>query len=77
MVFEIHLLHASHLQVNLDVFEYNFVFPGCACRLSTTTNQLIFQPNCVLHFLEAAWCFSTISWTMGTFLEFETSLKLW
>ena len=28
----------------------NFIFPGCACRLSTTTNQFIFLPNCVLHF---------------------------
>ena len=32
----------------------NFIFPGCACRLSTTTNQFIFLPNCVLLFLEAA-----------------------
>ena len=33
----------------------NFIFPGCACRLSTTTNQFIFLPNCVLlFFLEAA-----------------------
>ena len=30
-------------------FWYNFVFPGCACRLSTT-NQTVCLPNCVLHF---------------------------
>ena len=24
-------------------FWYNFVFPGCACRLSTPTNQIVFS----------------------------------
>ena len=75
-VFEIHLLHASHLQVNLDVCDETLFSLDVHVVCQQQQTNLFFQPNCVLHFLEAAWCFSTISWTMRTFLEFEMSLKL-
>ena len=54
----------------------NFIFPGCACRLSTTTNQFIFLPNCVLHFSGSCMMFLRSLWTKRTFLEFVMSLNL-
>ena len=54
----------------------NFIFPGCACRLSTTTNQFLFLPNCVLHFSGSCMMFLRSLWTKRTFLEFVMSLNL-
>ena len=54
----------------------NFIFPGCACRLSTTTNQFIFLPNCVLLFSGSCMMFLRSLWTKRTFLEFVMSLNL-
>ena len=53
-VFEIHLLHAVHLQVNLDVCGETLFFLDVHVVCQQQQTNFFFQPNCVLHFPEAA-----------------------
>ena len=65
-----------HLQVNLDVFGATLFFLDVHDGFSTTTNQLVFLPNCVLHFSGSCMMFLRSLWAKRTFLEFVMSLKL-
>ena len=76
-VCEIHLLHASHLQVNLRRFWCNFVFLDVHDVFDNWFDSFFQQPtetnfSAKLHlrFLEAACRFTTTSWTRRMFLEF-------
>jgi len=82
VVYEIHLLHASHLQVNLGRLWCNFVFLDVHDVFdnwfdSFFNNKLkpTFSAKLRLHFLEAACRFTTTLWTRRMFLEFVRSLR--
>jgi hypothetical protein len=68
------LLHAWHLQVNLDVFGATSFFLDVHDGFSTTTNQTVFSPKRSIS--RAACRFTTTSWTRRMFVEFVMSLKL-
>ena len=70
VVFETHLLHAVHLQVNLDVFGTTSFFLDVHVVCQHQQTKLFFLPNCVLHFSGSCMIFSSISWTRRTFLDF-------
>ena len=71
VVFETHLLHARHLQVNLDGCGATLFFLDVHVVCQQQQTNLFFCQTAFCIFLEAAWCFWRSLWTRRTFLEFE------
>ena len=73
---ELHLLHATHLQVNLDVLVRVYFSWMCMTFFNNNKSNFVFPPNCVCMFSGAAWCLSTSLWRTWMNLDvFEKSLK--
>ena len=63
-VCETHLLHALHLQVNLDWFMCDFVFPGCAQCFSQQRFRHVFNN------LKQRFCCQTVLDVFGSCMLF-------
>ena len=60
MGLEIHLLHASHLQVTMDVCGRVYFSWMCMMFVNNNKSNFVFLPNCVCMFSGAAWLFQQV-----------------